>query len=224
MDSWPTLAITLLSYKRPAEAIRTVNGLCDNLVYSGEKVWYVADDGSETGEFMEIIDALYNRKQTIIGSHRERFSPTPGVGWNKGLGICHQATDYVLMLEDDWELDQPLHIEPWIEMLAQREDVGIVRLSGLSVGNHVEIVGHNGHHYLKYLRNKQYAYSGNPHIRHARFVRKFGWFSEEKLNPGELELNYDGRFRATEEPPDIWRPADLPGWGVFRHIGQVRYR
>lgn len=223
MDKWPVLAITLLSYKRPREAVRTVNGLCDNLVYPGGKVWYVADDGSDTDEFMQIIDALYAKKQTIIGSHRERFSPRSGVGWNKGLGICYQATDFVLVLEDDWELDRPLFIEPWIEMLTQREDVGMVRLGGLAVGNQVEIVGHNGHHYLNYLKNWQYAYSGNPHIRHARFIHAYGWYPETELNPGELELAYDGHFRANPGPA-IWRPSDIPGWGVFKHIGETRYR
>jgi hypothetical protein len=29
-----------------------------------------------------------------------------GMGWNKCLGICHQWSDYVLWLEDDWHLDE----------------------------------------------------------------------------------------------------------------------
>jgi len=144
-------------------------------------------------------------------------------GWNLGLGIAFQFSDFVMVLEDDWVLKERFAIHPYIEMLTQRDDVGMVRLGGLAVGNNVEIVGWNGHHYLRYHKDRQYAYSGNPHIRHARFVKAYGWYSEEKLNPGELELEYDGRLRAMDGP-DIWRPADIPGWGIFQHIGKARYR
>jgi hypothetical protein len=242
---WPNLAVLLLSYKRPEQAIRTINGIAENLAYRGEISWYIADDGTDEDDFKKIIQALKDKKQNVINYHSKRFSPKTGKGWNKGLGICHQYSDFVLVMEDDWELsgkfdmnpdrhpgdfkinpylnDGKLDINPYIEMLMQREDVGLVRLSGLAVGNNVKIVGHNGHHYLKYHRDEQYAFSGNPHIRHARFTKAYGWYSEDDLNPGELELNMDGRFRAAEGP-DIWRPSDIPGWGIFHHIGEVRYR
>lgn len=245
MDNFPNLAILLLSYKRVDESIRTIKGIVNNLAYKGNIAWYVADDGTPAKDFTKILDALKSSDQEILGSHNHRFSPRTGAGWNKGLGICHQYSDYVLVMEDDWELsgkfdmnpenhpgdfkinpylnDGKLDINPYIEMLSQREDVGIVRLSGLAVGNNVEIVGHNGHHYLRYYKDRQYAFSGNPHIRHARFTQHYGWYSEDELNPGELELNMDGRFRAIDGP-DVWRPSDIPGWGIFHHIGEKRYR
>lgn len=245
MNDFPNLAILLLSYKRVAEATRTINEIVNNLAYKGGISWYVADDGSEEKDFNMIIDALKEKQQTIIGSHNHRFSPCVGVGWNKGLGICHQYSDYVLVMEDDWELSGnfdihpnnhlgtfninpylnsgKLDICPYVEMLSQREDVGLVRLGGLAVGNTVEIIGHNGHHYLKYLRQQPYAYSGNPHIRHARFAQAYGWYFEGQANPGELEVELDWRFR-TGTGPDIWRPSDIPGWGIFHHIGEKVYR
>lgn len=245
MNDFPNLAILLLSYMRTVQAIRTINGIVDNLIYKGGIAWYVADDGSEEKEFNKIIEVLNEKRQTIIGSHNHRYSPYTGVGWNKGLGLCYQYSDYVLILEDDWELtgNFDMHPEnhpgefninpylnsgkldlcPYVEMLSQREDVGIIRLGGLAVGNTVEIVGHNGHHYLKYLRQQPYAYSGNPHIRHARFIQTYGWYFEGQATPGELEVELDWRFR-TNIGPDIWRPSDIPGWGIFHHIGEKVYR
>lgn len=219
---WPNLSILLMTYKRTEEAMATIRGIAEYLDYP-LRSWYIADDGSEPEHMDKLLDLLIEKNEKVIGYHNERFSPKTGIGWNKGLGICYQNSDYVLVMEDDWVLDVKFNISPFIEMLSQREDVGMIRLGGLAVGNTVEIVGHNGHHYLKYHRTEQYAFSGNPHIRHARFVKAYGWYSSEKLNPGELELDMDGRFRAMSGP-DIWRPADIPGWGYFRHIGAARYR
>ena len=185
--------------------------------------WCIADDGSEKEHVEKLLKELEIHEEKVIGYHNKRFSPHTGKGWNKGLGIAFQSSDFVMLFEDDWVLAQPFDIKPYIEMLKQRDDVGMVRLGGLAVGNNVRIVGHNGHHYLEYHRDEQYAYSGNPQIRHARFMKAYGWFSEDKLNPGELELELDGRFCATEGP-EIWRPADIPGWGFFQHIGEARYR
>lgn len=224
MIEYPHLGIVLLTYKRTEEALATLCHLCENLGYAKDlRSFYIADDGSSGGHVKRLTSELEKRGEKILGSHSKRYSPNTGKGWNRGLGVAFQNSDFVMVMEDDWVLKQHFDIYPYIEMLSEREDVGMVRLSHLAVGNTVEIVGYKGIHYLKYLKEHQYAYSGNPHIRHARFVRTYGWYSEETLNPGELELDCDSRFRAMDGP-DIWRPADIPGWGIFGHIGEVRYR
>ena len=224
MIEFPDLAIVLLTYKRTNEAVATIQGLIKFLGYEKEKrAWYIADDGSPEAHLKSVLNQLESSGEKMLGYHSKRFSPYTGIGWNKGIGMGFQYSDFVLVMEDDWILKEPFDIHPFVEMLVQREDVGLVRLGGLAVGNTVEIVGHNGHHYFRYHKDKQYAYSGNPQIRHARFVKAYGVYSEEKLNPGELELNYDGRIRA-QDGPEIWRPSDIPGWGIFAHIGKMIYR
>lgn len=94
----------------------------------------------------------------------------------------------------------------------------MIRLGGLAVGNTVEIVGYNGVHYLNYLRGRQYCYSGNPHLRHRRFSEAYGMFAEDR-NPGDIELAMDASFQAKTDGPMIWRPADIPGWGIIGHMG-----
>ena len=61
-------------------------------------------------------------------------------------------------------------------------------------------------------------YGGNPILRHARFTKFCGWFNEER-NPGDIELDFDSRFRAMSEGPDIWRPVAISPWGAWEHIG-----
>lgn len=224
MTDLPRLSICMVTYRRTEQAVRTLQSLLAHLGYPKElRSFYIGDDGSPK----EHVDALLKvlEGENMLGYHNERVrlpghenTYHAGPGWNRTMGIGYQNSDYVLWMEDDWELIRDFDIIPYVILLAERQEVGMVRLSNLAVGNTLKIVSHNGIHYLEYLRGQQYAYSGNPHLRHARFTVACGWFCET-CSPGEMELDYDYRFQTTENPPAIWRPADIPGWGIFGHIG-----
>jgi hypothetical protein len=222
MDDLPNIAICLVTYKRTEEALRTIRGISENLVYPKEKrAWFVNDDGSPP-EHMEAIRAeLLGKGEQLMWANTQRFGGGTyfcGVGWNACLGNAHQYSEFVLWLEDDWVLEQPLEIERHVRLLMEREDVGIITYRGLTEGSDVTITTHGGYHYLMFLRTCDMAYSGNPHLRHARFVRAYGWFTENH-NPGDMEVNYDWRFRK-RTGPNIWRPAGDKPWGIFAHIGE----
>lgn len=225
MTALPQLAIGLITYKRTAEAVRTVQGVIFNLDYPKEnRGWYIADDGSPKEHIAEILLLLKNNGERILGYHNERMrhkgekdTHNAGFGWNKCLGICHQFSDFVLWLEDDWELETKLDPRKHIKLLTEREDVGLVSYRILSVGCDVHTVGYEGEIFLRYSRSTQYAYSGNPYIRHARFTKKYGWFAEDR-NPGNMELHMDDQYRLNDGP-DIWRPLTISQWGGFAHIG-----
>jgi hypothetical protein len=209
----------MVTYKRTREAVITAKSVSENLIYP-KRSWYIADDGSPKEHVDAILSELSAHHEDILGFHNEKFFPDTyncGKGWNLGLQRAHAFSEVVLWLEDDWHLDRKLDIQPYVKLLMERTDIGLVRLGGLAVGSDVRIVGYDGIHYLEYLRNTQYAYSGNPLLRHARFMHTYGLFAEDR-NPGDIELDYDGRFRASDGPT-IWRPVDLGGWGIFGHIG-----
>ena len=224
MTDLPPLAICLFTCKRTREALETVRSTCENLGYPRELIgWYVADDGSTPEHHQAILNLLDSWGMRTIGHHNERFredaSYNCGKGWNKGLGISHQYSDFVIPLEDDWLLENPLSLIPYVKLLQEREDVGVVTFRILSVGADVHTVGHNGEMFLKYLRTTQYAYSGNPLIRHARYTRYYGTYAEDR-NPGLIELHQDDMYRLdVKGGPEIWRPATLDMWGGWHHIG-----
>lgn len=211
----------------------------DNLVYPKELVsFYIADDGSTTAHHREVIDCISDYGFSIIGSHNQKFrregqegTYNAGMGWNYGLGICYQNTDFVLVLEDDWELNNKLDISPYINLLTENENVGICTFRILSIGADVHTTSYKGEIYLRYDRTTQYAYSGNPHIRHARYTKYYGWFDEER-NPGMIELNQDDLYRYVitdpknpiprKEGPEIWRPFGIDQWGAWKHIGSEK--
>lgn len=225
MTDLPKLSIGLVTFRRTNEAIRTIQSTSKNLIYPKElRSWYIGDDGSPAQHHFEVMSAFAETGENFLGDHNDRMRHTgsenthnAGLGWNKTLGICHQNSDFVLWLEDDWVLEQPLDLERYVRLLMNREDVGVVSFRILSVGTDVQTVGHDGEVYIKYLRSTQYAYSGNPHLRHARFTKSYGWFAEDR-NPGNMELGVDDQYR-TLDGPDIWRPLTISPWGGWAHIG-----
>jgi len=209
---------------RTEYAVRTVRSTIEHLQYPKHLVsWYIADDGSPKDHMVAILDALHG--QQLLGYHSERIRRSGdentyfcGVGWNRGYGIGHQNSDYVLFLEDDWEMEADLDPTPHIKLLDEREDVGMITYRILSVDAGLYTVGHDDTVYLMYLRGHQYAYCGHPAIRHARFVKSYGYFHEQ-LNPGDIELEMGARYTGNPDGPNIWRPATLDQWGAWHHIG-----
>ena len=220
----PPLGVVLVTYKRTNEALRTVLSTAEHLQYPRHLVkWYVADDGSSPEHHDTVLAAVQDSGFGLLGHHNERFREDAthncGKGWNKGLGIAHQYSDYVLFLEDDWVMDAPLNAARYTRLLMDNPQVGIVTFRILSTGATVHTVGWDGEVFLKYLRTTQYAYSGNPLIRHARYTKYYGWFAEDR-NPGLIELHQDDLYRLdVHDGPDIWRPATLDQWGGWKHVG-----
>lgn len=214
----------MVTYKRTALAVETVRSFAENLNYPKElRQWYIADDGSPFEHVQAIFDELNLHGEKLYGYHNEKLGVGyhAGRGWNRGLLKGHEISSILLWIEDDWQLRVNLDIAPYVRLLQERDDIGIVRLGHLAVGNRVLITGYDGVHYLEYLRGTSYAYSGNPHLRHQRFSEAYGMFVEDK-NPGEMELAMDAAFQAKEDGPKIWRPADIPGWGCIGHQGTIK--
>ena len=153
----------------------------------------------------------------LLGSHTQDLRP--GANWNKSLRASLEHVDIVLWMEDDFELQRPLFLAPYVKLLCDESSVGMVRLGHLPVNLRCETVGFDGRHYLDILPDRQYRFSGNPHLKHRRLVDAYGWYNEN-TNPGDTELDYDARCRMRPNPR-IWWPVDLGGWGIFGHIGAV---
>lgn len=224
MTNLPEISIVLVTYRRTQQAVRTVESTIKNLVYPKENLaWVVGDDGSPKTHGKAIRKALEgqrlieycNERYRNIGEEKTYFC---GQTWNHAMGLGYQNADLVLFLEDDWEMEKPLELLPYVHLLREREDVGICTFRILNIGADVHTVGHDGRVYLQYQRTSPYGYCGHPALRHARFIRHYGWFHEQR-NPGEIEIDMDSRYREDPNGPNIWRPATLDQWGGWYHIG-----
>ena len=220
----PQICIVLLTYQRTEMAVRTIQGISDHIDYPKELLsWYVADDGSPASHMDAVFGAIDKSGIKLAGYHNEKLQVGSfcGIGWNLAIAKAHQVSPYLMLLEDDWVLNRDMDLRPFVWALKEDKTVGMMRLSNLTTDNVLQVVTHHGTHYFKYLRQARFCYSGNPHLRHLRFTEYYGFFDTDK-SPGDIEVYYDGKFRWMADGPDIWRPADLPAWGPFDHIGNVR--
>jgi hypothetical protein len=208
----PFVAIVMPTFQRTEYAIRTLRALRDNLKYDAKGI-YIADAGSQEDHIRDVLGALGDLH--LLGWHTGIYSA--GQNWNLAWVKALDAADLVLWVEDDWELRQPLDITPYVRLLLERQDVGMVRLGYMAVGLDLFSVGHDGHHYLQMQRSTQCGFAGHPHLKHRRFFEAYGVYTVG-LNPGDTELDYDSKFRS-KVGPEIWWPIEVGGWGAFAHIG-----
>lgn len=217
----PNITILLLTYlnneTRKQYPLQTIQGIKNNLRYDGKLAWYIAE-GYGNIQVNDLFLELSHER--VIGWHSEYL--TPGANWNKGLIECYKRSDYVLVMEEDWLLPAPFDITPYVQLLQEKEDVCMVRFGTLTLGMICHVKGHNGRHYLEMDHRPQYAFSGNPHLRHKRLNQAIGLYNERiSPSPGDVEIDFDYRFRQQNELK-IWRPADLPGYGIFNHVGVIQ--
>lgn len=208
------IVIILQTYQRTDYARRTIKEMIANFDYP--RHWYVADDGSPTEHVEAVLAALSG--EHVVGWHSEKLGY--GGNSNRAWDAAHQHADITLWLEDDWELRRQLNPTRYAELLHHTEGVGMVRLGHLAVGLRAEVSGYDGAHYLTLHKSTQYTFSGNPGLRHRRFLQAYGYYPVGP-NPGDTEIAYDAHIRSVAGPDIVW-PVDIGGWGLFGHIGEIK--
>lgn len=213
LENAPHVVCLLITYKRTELAVRTVQGIENNLRWPNFS-WHIADDGSSPEHRQAIEQAIGSRHYTTW-SNAERG----GVGrsMNFGQRESFKRADFVLWLEDDWELCQPLDLRPCVELLRDDVSLGMVRLGYISPGIKGGLISGAGRLWWKLDKGPTYTFTGHASLRHKRFYQVYGDYPEG-LAPGATELHYCGRFNGTEGPAVVV-PAWTGEWGVFGHIG-----
>lgn len=212
MSEWPKVMALLITYKRTELAIRTVAGVKSNLTYPGELRWIVADDGSDREHLEAIYRAIGEEMPTV---HNGRKGA--GSSMNAGTAMALREADYILWLEDDWELQVPFDLTPCVGMLQERDDIGMVRLGYISPGIQGTLISAAGRLWWKLAKGPTYTFTGHAGLRARRFCEAYGPY-QEGLTPGETELYMCGTFN-NKPGPDIALPAWAGEWGFFGHIG-----
>lgn len=217
------ITIVLLTYKRTDYAVRTVEAVGRYLQYP-ELGWYISDDGSSSEHHNAVRDACKATERPLLGHHNEVLSY--GMGANAALHQAFSRGQLVLMLEDDWELSQPLDIWKYAALLMERPDIGMVRMGYLNNGLSGTLIDHKGSLYwnLDDTESKHHsimAFAGHPALIHQRYFDSYGTYPE-KWQPGETELRMAWQFAAEPIGPAIVWPAELGAAGPWSHIGGVQ--
>ena len=199
--------------------VRTVGALRSNLT-CGDIHYIITDDSTP-----EVYEYAYNDfgsgwdNTTFINTNRK------GVGFakNNALRIAFETSDQVLLTEDDWLLKEPLDIGKHMEVLADNENVGMIRFGflGGKMGATYTDYGFPKTYWTLHSGSGHYVYSGQVSLRHKRWYDSMG-FHDENCQAGEEEDAYCHRFNKFENPPDILWPAEYGSTlnaGAFLNIG-----
>lgn len=199
--------------QRKELAEETLLSWVQNLKYDGNLHLIVSDDGSTVGWEPEKI-----WKGPIAYTRQERKGV--GASLNQGFAAAFGVSPIVLYAVDDWLLEQPFDITPWVYLLQKREDVGIVRLGpphphlkgtimpltelwqgwGLVLDRYGLTVGHR------------------PELFHKRWIDYYGWHDED-VNAQECERLMSVRYADKPGGPDI--VYALPHPWYHHHLNTV---
>ncbi len=214
MNDWPPVIALIITYRRLAVALATIRSVKQMVDYPNIG-FHIADDGSGP-------DYVHRLWEEIGGDYSVTVTDAAraGVGrsMNMGIDAVLKRADLWLHLEDDWVLPQPLDLRPCVQVLAEDESVGMIRLGRLVA--YQEAVSYSGAGKLWWRLRKgsdTYIFSGNAALRHRRFHEAYGAY-RTGLAPGETELAYCGKFNGTQGPDILW-PAWVSYEHTFQHIG-----
>lgn len=211
---WPRVAVLVITYKRTTLAARTIEGVLKYLCYPSDKLtWHIADDGSPDNHVSTLLKLLSGYEVTVSNAARRGV----GASMNVGAAECLKRADYILWLEDDWELTTHFDLKPCIEIINRNDTIGMVRLGYISAGIVGKLVSDAGHLWWMLDKGPQYTFTGHASLRHRRFLNAYMPYRED-LSPGATELHMCGTYN-NKPGPAIVVPAWTGEYGAFSHIG-----
>lgn len=215
------ISVVLFTYNRPDYARRTLEVAGANL-HSTHPIWcHIADDGSpqsQRDDLVEIAHGYFGDRVSVSDSDRRGY----GGSYNLATQYVHEHSEIILPLEDDWELQRPLDLDPLVTALADPR-INCIRMGYLGftqplLGVTIQAAGQT-FLLLDPASPEPHVFSGHPRLETRDFQRKMGpW--PENMAAGETE--FEVAHRTNSRTGVVW-PLDLCySWGnLWAHIGTV---
>lgn len=213
------ITVMLLTYNRLDYAKTTLNSTLNYIKTSHDLQVHIASDG-DNDAYMDQLTRLVGKWHlncTTSNSMRGGY----GANYNLATQVVHPISEYVLPLEDDWELTREVDIDPIINAL---DIFNCVRMGYIGYTQPLrgtfEYIG--GFNYLRLDpdSDEPHVFAGHPRLETVRFEREVGEWPLG-VDPGTTEFIVAHRPEARQ---GIAWPCDLihPCGGLFAHIGTVR--
>lgn len=231
------LAIVLLTAKTTPEralyAQATLKSTLERLRTTHDVHLHIGDDGSSPDHVYN-LKAIANEYSGVWSGCTATDSGHTGYGANYNLSmrtVHDMGADYILPLEDDWELNRPegFDVDPIITVLKD----GVfdsVRMGYIGYTQKLvaEFVYCNDLHWLRLdpeLSHEPHVFSGHPRIETVAYQKRVGpW--PEGLTPGETEwaVATSNEYKHNSRRGIAWPLTLLPDirHGAFEHIGTVK--
>lgn len=186
------LPICLFTKNRTKLACFVIDQLRENLSADGYfPALIICDDGSPSGHMESLCshagDWLY-QTTNVMGRGL-------GASMNAGLQIAFQMSPVALRMEDDWVLQKPLEIGPWVDLMKE-DSIGSLRM-GMMFRDPDELVPYGDRKYglLRMRPKKGRTYNVNNQIAlvHEQMYDLVGPY-KEGLAPQMCERDFAVRF------------------------------
>lgn len=193
MSNMPDITILIVTFNRPNEIRRVIEGLQKHIVYSGKLRWHLADDGSPSGYVAAIREIYPEVEFTLTKTSRKGW----GANVNKALRFI--KTDYIFLCEDDYLAQRDLDLDSGMLLLMSDLEIGLVRYDGIeehrTTSKEIEtLMGVIPCLVIDHAKSSFYQYSNRPHLRHKRLHEHYGLYAEG-LSLVDTENNYAARIK-----------------------------
>jgi hypothetical protein len=180
------MTVWFIDKQRKQAAENTLQSWNDRLMYEGDIHLHVADDGST----LKWKPEKFWKRSEITYSRQERH----GVGASLNAGIKKAHTIFLYMV-DDWSLSQSFDITPWVQVLTENNNLGIVRLGPPhpDMTGTIKMFTTNWQGWGLLLNRHHFAIGHRPQLIHQRLIEYYGWFDED-TSALECERLYNQRW------------------------------
>lgn len=226
-----TIVVTL--YEPEDDLARTRRRACtlalqswqESLEYSKQLFVHLADDGSPDPQYLQAIRGTllaplqFPPWDTVGVSESRQERRGVGASLNRGFEKAFAQGEVAAYFVDDWCLDRWLNITPWVELLEENEDVGMVRISP----PHPHLTGHvrmfeQG--WALQLDRHHFAFAHRPALYHRRFYEAYGPFAEG-VSAHECERLYNENFARRPGPEIVYALPDFFKPQYPYHVGRI---
>ena len=215
----------LLTYNRLEYAVRTLTTTLSNIKGDYDLYVHIASDGDGDEYINELYSTVYRvgRQDVVEVDHTNSARAGYGVNYNLATQVVHNYADYVIPLEDDWELTRELDLDLFIGALDEL-GAGCMRLGYLGFTQPLrgEFASSHGRVWLRLdpTSPEPHVFAGHPRIESVAWERGVGpW--PEGLEPGQTEFAV--AHVAESRHGVIWPVQEVKPFGdLFVHIGAER--
>lgn len=218
-------------HPRTKYAQQTLTSLLKNLSYDGDLIYHIADDGSFPNHVARLSGTIAKTGRPVTNSNAAGGGY--GKSFNLATQVVHDRCDYLLMVEDDWELTRPFNISPLADALSDSKasddifPLGCIRLGYIgwtqAVYGTLEKYADRTYFWIYPESPEPHVWSGHPRLETVAYQRAVGpW--PEGLNPGATEFEVAHRPVARKGvawPLDFGMNASQQAGCLFAHIGTV---
>lgn len=231
-QEWPSVIVIIPTFNRKAILTQTINLLQKNLKYSGPWRVLVGEDSTDPEEYFGAN--LLEKSPVPISIHRHDHNLGLGANLN-WLLKANPRNDFVLQMDDDHWLVQPLDITPHVKKLMEDETAGCIRLMGIGGHSYTATLGRDLYWRISWESAEVYIASNRPHLKSiSRFHGQYGFYPEgEKLGVTEEMFCHNCIDRAKlnliqgMRTVDVLIPLDVPtetGWQHNEHHGAISWQ